>query len=83
MRKVTHLYLKGSYEMEIETKQYTNLSIEVRYSLPTNDAAFHLHRKPQTLRSWACFENGPIKPIKVNGRLTWLVSDIKKIMGGN
>jgi len=29
---------------------------------------------------WAGFENGPLKPIRVNGRLAWSVNDIKKIL---
>jgi hypothetical protein len=68
--------------MATNLNQYTNLSLEIRSALPTNDAAFHLNRKPQTLRTWACFENGPIKPVKINGRLAWLVSDIRDVIKG-
>lgn len=68
--------------MATNTERYTNLTLEVRSALPTNDAAFHLNRKPQTLRTWACFENGPIRPVRINGRLAWLVSDIKKAIEG-
>ena len=68
--------------MATNTERYTNLTLEVRSALPTNDAAFHLNRKPQTLRTWACFENGPIKPVKINGRLAWLVSDIRNVIKG-
>ena len=32
--------------------------------------------------TWACFENGPIKPVKINGRLAWLVSDIRDVIKG-
>jgi hypothetical protein len=52
-----------------------------RSHIPTNDAAFYLSRKPQTLRTWACFENGLIRPIRINGRLAWPVSEIKKLLG--
>ena len=68
--------------MATNLDQYTNLALEIRSALPTNDAAFHLNRKPQTLRTWACFENGPIRPIRINGRLAWLVADIKKAIEG-
>ena len=68
--------------MTTNLNQYTDLSLEIRSALPTNDAAFHLNRKPQTLRTWACFENGPIKPVKINGRLAWLVSDIRDVIKG-
>jgi hypothetical protein len=71
---------KGS-RMKTNENQFVELQYEIRSALPTTDAAFHLNRRPQTLRTWACFENGPIRPIRINGRLAWLVSDIKKIMG--
>lgn len=49
--------------------------------VPTDQAAFYLNRKPQTMRHWACFENGLLKPIRINGRLAWPVSEIKKLLG--
>ncbi|NHC60109.1 helix-turn-helix domain-containing protein [Paenalcaligenes suwonensis] len=51
-----------------------------RPAVDTATAAYYLNRKPQTLRVWACLENGPIKPIRVNGRLAWRVADIKAVM---
>lgn len=48
----------------------------------TEAAAYYLNRKPQTLRKWACLENGPIRPIRINGRLAWLISDLKKLVAG-
>ncbi len=69
--------------MATNLDQYTGLTLEIRSALPTSDAAFHLNRKPQTLRTWACFENGPIKPVKINGRLAWLVSDIRNVIQGD
>lgn len=68
--------------MATNSERYIDLYLEIRQTLPTNDAAFHLNRKPQTLRSWACFENGPIRPIRLNGRLAWSVADIKKAIEG-
>ncbi len=52
-----------------------------RPALPTIEAAYYLSRKSQTLRSWACFENGPIRPVRINGRLAWPVKEIKKVLG--
>lgn len=52
-----------------------------RPTVETTAAAFYLNRRPQTLRVWACFENGPIRPLRVNGRLAWRVTDIKTLMG--
>lgn len=50
-------------------------------TVPTDAAAFYLNRRPQTLRSWACFENGAICPVRINGRLAWPVKQIKKVLG--
>jgi hypothetical protein len=50
--------------------------------VPTNEAAAALNRAPQTLRKWACLENGPIRPIRINGRLAWRVSDLQNLLSG-
>lgn len=50
--------------------------------LPTHEAAPFINRKPQTLRKWACLENGPIRPIRINGRLAWRVSDLQALLKG-
>lgn len=55
--------------------------IQLQEILTTAEAAMYLNRKPQTLRKWACFENGPIKPIRINGRLAWRVADLAKLLG--
>jgi hypothetical protein len=57
------------------------LDQEVRSGLPTGEAAVHLNRSPQTLRLWACFETGPIRPLRVNGRLAWPVTEIRRVLG--
>ncbi len=61
--------------------------LPTRASLPeilsTDDAAELLNRKPQTLRRWACLENGPIRPIRINGRLAWRVSDLRALLEGS
>jgi hypothetical protein len=58
------------------------LMSETRTAIPTEVAAYYLNRKPQTLRAWACFENGPIRPIRINGRLAWSVEKIKLLLNG-
>jgi len=50
--------------------------------LPTDEAAAAINRKPQTLRKWACLENGPIRPVRINGRLAWKVSDLQSLLNG-
>ena len=59
----------------------TPLDIETRSVVDTATAAFHLNRRPQTLRVWACYEDGPIRPIRVNGRLAWPVAAIRSLVG--
>lgn len=56
------------------------LDRETRTALPTQEAAFHLNRAEHTLRLWAMRENGPIRPIRVNGRLAWPVADLRRIL---
>jgi len=65
--------------MQSEPK-YTALVRENRTVIDTNEAAFHLGRKPQTLRKWACHENGPLRPVRIMGRLAWSVADIMRIV---
>lgn len=65
----------------MEPRITASLNSENRTSLPTPEAAHHLGRKPQTLRAWACLENGPIRPIRVHGRLLWPVADIRRLLG--
>jgi hypothetical protein len=51
-------------------------------TVSTEAAAHFLNRKPQTLRAWACLENGPLRPIRINGRLAWSVTDIRTLLAG-
>lgn len=68
----------------METKRYQLIALELeqRSTLPTKEAAAHLNRAPQTLRIWAMRESGPIRPVRVNGRLAWSVNDIKCVLLG-
>lgn len=62
-------------------KTPTPLAQETRATLPTAEAAHHLNRANQTLRIWAMTEEGPLKPLRINGRLAWPVADIKALVG--
>ena len=52
--------------------------------LPTSLASGFINRSPQTRRKWACLDCAPmgIRPIRINGRLAWRVSDLKRLLGG-
>ena len=60
---------------------YVPLDEVQRPTVETAAAAFYLNRRPQTLRDWACKQSGPIRPIRVHGRLAWPVSEIRRILG--
>jgi hypothetical protein len=51
-------------------------------TLTTADAAKALNRAPQTLRKWASLENGPVRPVRINGRLAWPADKIAAILAG-
>ena len=50
-------------------------------TVPTAQAAHYMDRSVQTLRVWACYNTGPITPLKVGGRLAWPIRDIRKLYG--
>lgn len=61
-------------------------AIELRRSLfgdrllvNTEHAARALCRRPGTLRKWACFDSGPIRPVRDCGKILWRVSDLMKL----
>ena len=45
----------------------------------TEQAAFYLNRRPQTLREWA-MTGKVIAPLRVNGRLAWPIDAIKRVL---
>lgn len=60
----------------------TALELETRTALPTGEAAYHLNRAQQTLRLWAMRDGtGPIRPLRINGRLAWPVSELRRVLG--
>ncbi len=59
---------------------FPSLEQVTRTALTTAEAAHYLNRKPQTLRVWACFERGALRPIRINGRLAWRVADIRALL---
>jgi len=60
---------------------FLSLDRETRAAVDTATAAYHLSRQPQTLRAWACLENGPLRPLRVHGRLAWPVAELKRVLG--
>lgn len=64
------------------TNQFSPLEAVTSPTVKTDAAAYYLNRKSQTLRAWACLENGPIRPVRINGRLAWPVSAINALLNG-
>lgn len=61
--------------------KFPPLESVTRPTVPTEQAAYYLNRRPQTCRAWACLENGPVRPIRINGRLAWSVAEIRTVLG--
>jgi hypothetical protein len=65
--------------------QFTNNALtraDLPEVLPTREAAAAINRSPKTLRIWACLDNGPIRPVRIHGRLAWRVADLKALLNG-
>jgi hypothetical protein len=69
--------------LERKSPDFISLDRETRAAVDTATAAYHLNRQPQTLRAWACLENGPLRPVRVHGRLAWPVAELRRVLGVN
>lgn len=56
------------------------LELVTRPHVPTEQAAYYLNRRPQTLRGWA-MTGQVIQPLRFNNRLAWPVAEIKRVLG--
>lgn len=86
---------KGAYHVRMDMYSFSSIGIQHMHkkinfpplsqvttnTIPTGQAAFYLNRRPQTLRTWACFDNGPTRPLRINGRLAWHVKEIRLLVG--
>ena len=66
---------------EAAVSQFVPLELESRPTVDTAAGAHYLLRRPQTLRGWACREDGLLRPIRINGRLAWKTADIRALLG--
>lgn len=72
--------MRQQVSMTAEAK-YPPLEAVTRPNVTTEEAAYYLNRKAQTLRVWACHGNGPIQVRRIMGRLAWPTDEIKKLTG--
>ena len=82
MQTVSVQSIKPAERAATQLQTFPPLALETRTAVTTEATAYYLSRKPQTLRAWACMENGPIRPIRINGRLSWRVADILAVLSG-
>lgn len=64
-----------------DPQNFPPLELVNRPTVPTDQAAHYLLRRPQTLRAWGCLENGPIRPLRIQGRLAWPVAELRRLLG--
>jgi hypothetical protein len=71
--------LTKAYMSEVQIN-LVPLERETHTTLPTTEAARHLHRAQPTLTLWAMREDGPIRPAQVHGRLAWPVAELRCVL---
>lgn len=52
-----------------------------RPNLTTKEVAFYTNMAEQTWREYACYERGPIRPVRICGRLNWPTNAVKELCG--
>ena len=57
------------------------IELERRPRVTTEQAAHYLNRRPQTMRSWASKGDGPLRPTRIHGRLSWGMAEIRELLG--
>lgn len=59
---------------------YLRLEHVTRPYLTTAETAHYLNLKPQTLRAWACYELGPLRPVRIARRLGWRTDEVRELL---
>jgi hypothetical protein len=67
--------------MKTESPQFPPLESVTRPVVNTASAAYYLNLRPQTLRDYACYQKGPIRPLRIGGRLAWPVAELRRVLG--
>ena len=68
-------------QITVEAERALRASHGVEHTVDTATAALLTGYAPQTLRRWACEGSGPVQPRRVNGRLKWVVSELRALIG--
>ncbi len=81
METVTHSTIQAVQAPQQFNAQWPALEQVTRPNLTTAETAFYLNRRPQTLRGWACHEDGPLRPRRIGGLLAWSTAEVKALAG--
>ena len=85
MQNVIHHSAHTAHQSQqaYQPADFVPLDQETRTHVTTAVLCRHLNRKEQTARGWASAETFPdgLRPLRVNGRLAWPVSGIRKALG--
>ena len=82
METTTNQHSADTRRATSDPQQFPPLEKVNRPTVPTDQAAYYMNRRPQTLRGWAMNSGtGPIRPIRINGRLAWPVSQLRLALG--
>jgi hypothetical protein len=65
--------------LSVEDERALRERTGVEQTVDTATAALLTGYQPQTLRRWACEGSGPLQPRRVNGRLKWVVSELRAL----
>lgn len=66
----------------VSTNKYPPLTEVTRDLLTTDETAFYLGLKPQTLRKWHCEGSGVIRPIYIGSKPMYKKSAVQKLIAG-
>lgn len=82
----THFSIATMHEaaspQRVFTPPFPPLAQITKPNLTTAELAYYLNRRPQTLRCWACHEDGPMRPKRIGGLLAWSTDEAKALAGG-
>ena len=84
MQTATHSSIQAMREAHAPqqfTAPFPPLALVNKPNLTTAETAYYLNRRPQTLRGWACLENGPLRPTRIGGLLAWSTATVKELAG--
>jgi hypothetical protein len=74
--------IRRATELVRGENSFPTLDQEPRELVPTDCAAYHLNRRPQTLREWSCLGSGLLSPVRIGARLGWRTADLRRIVKG-